>query len=76
MILRDTCAFLSISCEGVCFLPDNLGAIPQNLHVNAAGPVGMGHNIDLIEFSLRSWWIERQMRTESLNVSTLFYITT
>lgn len=35
-----------------CVSPDNLGTISENLHVDVAGPVGMSHDVDLIEFSL------------------------
>lgn len=33
-------------------LPDNLGTIPENLHVNIAGSICVSYDIDLVEFSL------------------------
>lgn len=61
-------------CVCACVSPHNLGTISENLHVNVAGPVGMSHNIDLTEFSLRSWCLEKHMRTEYLNFFILFHI--
>lgn len=46
--------FCLLVCVCVCVSPHNLGTISENLHVNVAGPVGLSHNVDLIEFSLRS----------------------
>lgn len=40
-------------CECVCSSPNDLGAVPQNLHVDVAGPIGVRHNVDLIELNLR-----------------------
>ena len=34
--------------------PNNLVTVPENLHVNAAGSVGVSDNVDFAEFSL---WI-------------------
>lgn len=35
-------------------VPHNLGAVAEDLHVDVAGPVGLSHDVDLTEFSLRS----------------------
>lgn len=48
MTLEDKSSFC------VCVSPHNLGTVSENLHVNVAGPVGVSHNVDLVEFSLRS----------------------
>lgn len=51
--LQNRGPFCLLVCVDVHVSPDNFGAIPQNLHVNIAGPVSMSHDIDLTEFSLR-----------------------
>lgn len=48
-MFRDQVVMVSLSCV----LPHNFGAITENLHVNIAGSVGVSHDVDLIEFSLR-----------------------
>lgn len=36
----------------MCVSPHNPGSIPEDLHVDVAGAVGVSHHVDLAEFSL------------------------
>lgn len=51
MVILETVT-MTLRTEGT--LPDNLCAIPENLHIHSIGPICMGHQVELWKFRLEN----------------------